>query len=61
MSISEGLLEHVFCTLRVIKERRSEGSAPCIGGTSAGSALASGSASEVEGGGMGRLSDWRDS
>jgi hypothetical protein len=41
MSVSDGLLDSVFCTLRVKKKSRSEGSAPCVGGLSAGSAFAS--------------------
>ena len=61
MSISEGLLKPAFCTLRVKKESRSEGNVPCIGGLSAGSALASGSASRGEGAGSGRPSEYRDS
>ena len=32
MSVSEGLLEPGFCTLRVKKESRSKGNAPVFGG-----------------------------
>jgi len=59
MFVSEGLLEPAFCTLRVKKDSRSEGNAPCVWELSAGSALAPGSPSRGEGGALGWSSEWR--
>ena len=59
MFVREGLLEPDFGTLRVKKDSRSEDSVPCVWEVSAGSALASGSASRGDGGVLGRSSEWR--
>ncbi len=52
-------VEPDFCTLIIKKDSRSEGSAPCVWGLSAGNALASGVASIGEGGVLGRSLEWR--
>ena len=57
MSVSEGLLEPAFWTLRFKKDSRSESSAPCVWVISAGNALGPGSTSRVEGGILGRSSE----
>ena len=59
MSVSEGLLDPAFCTLRVKKDSRSKGSASWVLGLSADNALAPGFASRGGRGVLGKSSEWR--